>query len=97
MAHSKIGGGDGTLQWDKCRDRGNCIEYRGKIWPCGRAFRQVENKLYDEKSATFVDLYDDVEKARKDLISMLGRTAPTYGCRYCGNMDKTIEAGIQLP
>lgn len=90
-------GGDGSLQWEKCRDRGNCIEYCGKIWPCGRAFRQIENNLYNEKLATFVNLYDDIDKARKDLVAMLERTEPTYGCRYCGNMDKTIEAGRQLP
>lgn len=89
-------GGDGTIQWDKCRDRGNCIQYRGKIWPCGRAFRQIENGLYGEEKATYVNLYDNVEKARVDLKNMLERNNATYGCRYCGDMDKTIEAGIQL-
>ncbi len=90
-------GDDGFINWKNCRDRGSYVMYDGKLYPCGRIFRQVENKLYDASRATCVDLYAEKEVGRKELRELESRVVPTYGCRWCGNMDKKIEAGVQLP
>lgn len=87
--------GSGDKQFANCRDRGTNVLYKGRLYFCGREFRYVEKNLYAVQECTCVDLSDDIEKARKDLKMMMNRTIPTRGCRYCGDMDVKIEAGIQ--
>lgn len=95
-------GGDGALNWKNCRDRGSYCIYDGKLYPCGRIFRQVEKGLYDASMATCIGLYgnenDNIRKFR-ELDSRVERssiTVPLYGCKWCGDMDKKIEAGVQM-
>ncbi len=70
--------------------------YDGSLYPCGRIFRQVECGLYDASLAAKVDLHGDVDEGRRKLIELDNSEMPTYGCKWCGNMDKKIEAGVQL-
>ena len=93
-------GDDGSVQWRNCRDRGSYVQYRGMLYPCGRAFRQIEQGLYDESLSTRVNLYDPIEKMRGDMLALFKRAqeglVPTYGCRFCGDMNKKIVAGVQM-
>lgn len=89
--------GSGEKQFKNCRD--DSVLYKGKLYPCLREFRYVEKKLYTADECVCVDLDDATEKAREDLAKMMTRmkerTEPLRGCRFCGDMDVKIEAGVQ--
>ena len=83
------------IQFKNCRDRGTTILYKGRLYLCCRELRYVEKNLYSVEESTSVDLSEDVEKAREKYKMIKLKTIPYKGCRYCGDMNIKMEAGVQ--
>lgn len=89
-------GGDGHEQFVGCMiDRGYDL-FDGKLYPCCRLLYQQRLNICEPAADEYIDLFEDVEIARKKLRELDSRTTPYVGCRFCGLSTKPVKPAIQI-